>query len=329
MPISKLTRNLLSVVAASVVSVAAQASDAYPSKTIKMIVGFGAGGTADAIARYYAQKLSEVLKVSVIVDNKPGAGQIVAIKSMTASPPDGYTLLLGTASAFSQGPGVRDDLPYDPLKDFTLIGLVASVPGVIVVTPKLPARTFAELVKYSNDNPTTLNYGSSGIGAASHLQAEYLLSLSGIKMTHIPYKADAEIMRELAAGTVHMGLSPVQGAMGLISAGRVRAFAVTGSKRVSQLPDVPSLSEADVKGLQGIDIYSYYGLVGPIGLSPAIVTIVNNAINKVSAMPEVITYMQDRLVADPASGTTAAFREYIQKDLAKWKTLAKHVKLSN
>ena len=167
------------------------------------------------------------------------------------------------------------------------------------------------------------------MGSASHLQTEYLLKLTGMKMTHIPYKADADIMRELTAGTVHLGISTLQGAMGSIASGRVRALAVTGPKRLKVLPDVPTLTESGFKGLEGIHPYTYYGLVGPRGLPPAIVAKANEAINRVSRMPEVVSHMQERLNFEPESGTPEQLRKYIQEDLDKWSALGKVVKLTD
>lgn len=299
----------------------------YPNRPIKIVLGFGAGGTADAIARFYAQKLHGALNNPVITENKPGAGQVIAIKTLMSAPPDGYTLFMGTGSAFGQGPALRKDLPYDPLKDFTIIGLMATNAGVLVMSPAQSFRTIRELVNYSQANPNKLNYGSSGLGAASHLQVEYLISLTGLKITHIPYKSDSEIMRELIAGSVQLGMSPLQGAMSNISAGRLRALSVTGSRRQPALPDVPSLAESDFPGIEGVDPYSFYGLVGPVGLPPAIVTALNDAINRVSRMPDVVTFMQDKLYSQPATGSPAAFRAYIENDLAKWRSLAKVIKL--
>ena len=326
-----LTRRLLGslcTISAAVLIAAPVHAQHYPSRTVRIIVGFAAGGSTDAIARLYAQRLPEVLKAPVIVDNKPGAGQMVAINAVRVAPPDGYTLYLGTGSALSQGPGVRKDLPYDPLKDFSLIALVATVPGVIVVSADLPVRSVRDLVTYAQANPAQLNYGSSGIGSASHLQTEYLSSLTAMKITHIPLKADADIMRELSAGRVHMGISPLQGAIPFISSGRVRAVAVTGSRRLQGLPDVPSLSEAGFKGLEGIDPYTYYGLVGPAGLPPAVVAKVNEAVNAVSKMPKAVEQLQAQQFAQPIIGSPESFQRYIRDDIAKWSAVGKLIKFS-
>ncbi len=303
-------------------------AQAYPNRPIKLIVGFSAGGSTDSIGRYYAQKLSEVLKAPVVVDNRPGAGQIVAIKTVMAAQPDGYTLYLGTGSALSQGPGVRNDLPYNPLKDMTLVGLVAVAPGLIVVTPKLPVKSMQDLISYAKEHPDELNYGSSGIGSSSHLQSEYLKKLTNLKMTHVPYKADADIMREITSGALHVGMSPIQGAVSSIASGRVRALAVTGSRRLAGLPDVPSLKETGIKGLDGIEPYSYYGIVGPVGLPRSVVDKLNAAINVVSKSPEAVAHVRERLFAEPGSGSPEDFRAYIEADFKKWKEFGKLVKLT-
>jgi tripartite-type tricarboxylate transporter receptor subunit TctC len=304
-------------------------ADEYPKRPIKILNGFAPGGSTDAVARFYALKLGDVLKTSVVVENKPGAGQMVAIRSLIGAQPDGYTLYIGTGSSFSQGPGVRKDIGYDPLKDFTLIGLVATTPGVIVVSPKLPAGSLRELAALSNAPDARLNYGSSGIGSASHLQSEYLLKLIGARMVHIPYKADADIMRELSVGSIHMGISPVQGALAAIKSGKAKPLAVTGTKRIKSLPDVPSVRESGIKGIESIDPYTYYGLAGPRGLPPAITARLNAAINQVSAMPDVIAHMQEHLQFDPASSTPADFQKYIEDDITKWNAFGKIVKLTD
>jgi tripartite-type tricarboxylate transporter receptor subunit TctC len=326
--ISGLLRSLLSIAAAAMISVSASGQD-YPLRPIRIIVGFGAGGSTDAIARYYAQKLSEVLKTTVIIDNKPGAKQMVAIRAIMGATPDGYTLYLGSGSSLSQAPGVDKDTAYDPLKDFTPIALVATVPGVIITSPNLSVRSVKDLVAYSQANPSKLNYGSSGIGSASHLQTEYLINLTGLKATHIPYKSDADIMREIAVGSIQMGLSPLQGAVAFISNGKVRAIAVTGSRRLKGLPNVPSLSESGFKGLGGIDPYTYYGLVGPPGLPQAVVSKLNEAVNKVSAAPGVVTQLQDMMFAEPGAGSAESFRNYMRDDVNKWRAFAKVVKISD
>ncbi|GAA4347229.1 tripartite tricarboxylate transporter substrate binding protein [Variovorax defluvii] len=320
-------RQLLVALATASLAPAAMASD-FPSRPIKILVGFAPGGSTDVVARFYAQKMSEILKAPVIVDNKPGAGQMVAIRALQAAQADGYTLYLGTASALSQLPAIRSDLSYNTLKDFSMVGLMATAPGVVLVSPKLKVGSLRELARLPEASAGTLNYASSGVGSASHLQTEYLKQVTGIKMAHIPFKADADIMREMYAGTVQFGLTPAQGAMASISSGKVKALAVTGSHRLKSLPDVPSLKELDFKGIEGIDPYSYYGLVGPIGLPSDVVAKLNSAINKVSSDPAVIKQLREHLNFEPEVGSPDRLRKFIQADIDKWAAFGKLVKLT-
>ncbi|WP_235430277.1 Bug family tripartite tricarboxylate transporter substrate binding protein [Cupriavidus pauculus] len=300
-------------------------ADTYPSRPIRLLVGFAAGGTTDAIARFYAQKLAIELKAPVVVENKPGAGQIVAIRSLKAAAPDGYTVYMGTGSALSQSPGVRSDLPYDPSKDFTFVGLVGTAQGVIIVNKDVAAKSLGELVSYASKHPGQLNFGSSGIGSASHLAGEYMSKVSGMMMTHVPYKADADIVQAMYTGSVQVGIAPVQGAVTALTSGKVRALAVTGTRRVPALPAVPSVSEAGLKGFEGLDPYTYYGILGPIGMSDDAVRKLNAAINKVSSSPEVAAQVREKLYAEPATSTPQAFRKQVQDDLARWRQFGKLV----
>lgn len=327
MPFNLVTRFVATGVA-TMLCVAAHAQE-YPARPIRILVGFAAGGSTDAIARFYAQKLTAELKTTVIVENKPGAGQIVAIKALMAAPADGYTLYMGTGSALSQTPGVQQaPLPYAPLKDFSMVGLVAAAPGVIVVNRDLPVRSLRELATYAKANPTKLNFGSSGIGSASHLAGAYLSKVAGITMTHIPYKADADIVQAMSTGSVHVGIAPAQGAVAAISNGKVRALAVTGANRVKPLPDVPSLSESGISGLEGLDPYTYYGLVGPKGLPATVVTKLNAAINRVSRDPASAAQVREKYYADPRSGNPDDLRKIIQEDTEKWSRFSKYVNVA-
>jgi tripartite-type tricarboxylate transporter receptor subunit TctC len=325
-PLRRIALSCALVAAACFGSATALAASDFPNKPIKLLVGFSAAGSTDTIARFYAARMSEVLKTPVIVENRAGAAQLIAIRMLMSAPPDGYTLFLASASAMSQGPGVRSDLPYDPLKDFSPIALVGTIPGVIVISPKLPIKTIGDLVAYAKQHPNTLNYGSSGVGSASHLQMEYLNSMTGTKMAHIPYKADAEIMTGIAEGSVQLGFAPLQGALPLIQAGRVRGLAVTGTHRVAAIPEVPTLAEADVPGLGVVDPYTYYALLAPIGTPAAVVDNINAAVNTVSRMPTTIQYMHERLY-EPGTGTPQDMQRFVAQDLAKWRKFGASFKL--
>jgi tripartite-type tricarboxylate transporter receptor subunit TctC len=299
----------------------------FPSRPIKIIVAFGPGGTTDLVARLYGQKMSELLNTPVIVENKPGGNQLTAIRFIQNSPPDGYTLYLGTGSSLVQNPALRKELPYDPLKDFTLVGLAVTNPGVVYVNPELPVHSIDELVAYSAAHPGKLNYGSAGFGTAGHLGIEALMSVTGMKLTHVPYKSDADAIREAMVGTVQVGMMPTLNAVPFIKAGKIRAIAVTTLQRVPDLPDVPSLSEGGIKGLTALDPHTFEAFVGPAGIPPGIVTTLNEAINKISAMPDVVIRVRDNLHSEPATSTPASFREFLEKEIAKWKELGKTVTL--
>ncbi len=328
MLIRKFVSRLCAVCMLAAVSSASPAQQ-FPSKPIRLILGFGPGGATDVLARFYGQKWSELLQTPVIIDNRPSAGQIIAVKIVMSATPDGYTIFFGTGSAFSQGPGVRTDLPFDPLKDLTLIGLASTAPGVIAVTPNLPVRSIRELIEHSQQNPSKLNFGSSGVGSASHLQTELLMNLTGAKLTHIPYKSAGDITRELQVGTIHVGIMPLEASVSPVSAGRIRALAVTGSRRHKALPEVASVNEAGVKGLEGIDPYTYYGLAGPARLPQAVSVKLNETINAVSNMPDVAAHVRERLFNEPVTGNPESFRKFVEIDLVKWKKLRGVVKLAN
>jgi tripartite-type tricarboxylate transporter receptor subunit TctC len=303
------------------------ASQQFPSKPIKIIVAFGPGGSTDTAARLYGQKMSELLNAPVIVENKPGGNQLLAVRSLLASRPDGYTLMLGTGSSLVQNPALRRDLPYDPLKDFSLIGLAVTYPGVIFVNPDLPVHTVDELVAYAAANPGKVNYGSAGVGTAGHLGIEALMSITGMKLTQIPYKADADVVREVMVGTVQVGMMPTLNAMSFIKSGKIRAIAVTSLHRLAYLPDVPSLAESGIKGLSALDPHTFVAFVGPAGMTPADVATLNDAVNKISVMPDVAARVRENLYSDPETSSPSSFREFLEREIAKWKELGKTVKL--
>lgn len=323
----KTTRRTVLLSGAAALLGGAAYAQGFPSRPIRILVGFGAGGGTDAIARLYGQKMSELLNTPVIIENKPGASQLLAIRPVMAAPPDGYTLFLGTGSGLAQGPGVRKDLPYDPMKDFTHVAMVATAPGVFFVNPSLPVRTLRELIDYAKANPGKLNYGSAGVGSANHLQLEFVKHATGTSMEHIAYKSDQDVTREVAGGSVHVGLTIAQFAIPLAQAGKLRAIAVTGSKRLPALPDVPAITETGVQELKSMDNYTFYGLVGPTGIPQATIDRINDAINKVSTMPDVASRMRDAMFYEPATGTPAEFRKYLDDEVTKWRQVGKSVKI--
>jgi tripartite-type tricarboxylate transporter receptor subunit TctC len=325
---TKITRRTaLAGAAAAVVSPFAFAQ-AFPARPIKVVVPFGPGGTTDTIARLWGQKMGEVLGQAVVVENKPGAAQLLAIRTVLAAPADGYTLLTPGGSAMSQLPALRKDLPYDPLKDFSLIGIAVTNPGVVFVSPALPVKTLAELVAYAKANPGKLNYGSAGVGTAGHLGIEALMASAGVKMTHVPYKSDADVIREVMAGTVQLSVMTTLNTVQAVKAGRIRAIAVTTSNRLPYLPDVQGLSETNIKGIGSLEPHTFISFVGPAGMPPAVLARLNEAMNKVSAMPDVVKTVTETLYAEPATTTPASFREFVEKQLVVWREIGKSVTLT-
>jgi tripartite-type tricarboxylate transporter receptor subunit TctC len=292
---------------------------------IRLLVGFGAGGATDVLARLYAQKLQQIGGSAVVVDDKPGASQVLATRLMLGAPADGYTLLYGTGSGLAQGPGVIKGLPYDPLKDFTFIAMLATAPGIFVVDPKLPIHSIGDLIAYAKANPGTLNFGSAGVGSASHLQMEYVQQAANLNMQHIPYKSDQESIQEIIGGRIQVALSVAQPAVPFITAGNVRALAVTGAKRLSVLPDVPSLAETGLRGLQDVDNYTFYGLIGPAGIPAPVVQRLNTAMNTISTMPDVVKEMRDVLMVEPVTETPQEFHDYVEKQIVKWQAVSKSI----
>lgn len=299
----------------------------FPSRPIKILVGNSAGGTTDAIARLYGLKLSELLGTPVIIENKPGGFQLPAVRGLLASAPNGYTLLMGNGSSLSLIPAVRKDVGYAPLKDFSFVGQVGILSGAFVVTADLPVRSLRELVAYSIANPDKINYGSAGEGAGNHLKVEYFKALTGMRARHIPYKSDTEILREMLAGTVHLSLIALRTAQPLVQAGRLRALAVTAPHSLSYLPGVPGTAQSGFEGLEALEPYTYFGLVGPSGMPASVVTKINEAINKVSEMPDVKARMREVFFVEPSTSTPASFRELTQKELGRAAEIGKRIRL--
>lgn len=328
MNFSPARRSLLLGAAASALSLPVLAQQ-LSSRPVRLLVGFAPGGSTDILARLYANELASVLNTPVVVENRPGASQLVAIRALMAAPPDGHTLLLAAASALASGPGVFTDLPYDPLKDFSHVAMIATAPGVFFVNPGLPIHSMQDLLDYAKAHPGKLNYGSAGVGASNHFQTEFLKVASKIDMTHVPFKSDQEVAREVAAGILQFALTVAQAATPLVQSGKLRAIAVTGSQRLKALPDTPSLAEAGVPALAGIDNYTFYGLVGPAGMPPALVSTLGEAVNKVSAMPQVAEKMRETMNCYPERWSSAKFREYIKAEIPKWREVGKAMNMKD
>jgi len=295
---------------------AASQPAAYPNKPVRLIVGAPPGGGNDIMARLIAQKLSEGLGHQVVVENRPGAGATIATDLVAKSAPDGYTLFM-TPSAHALSPSIYRKLPFDPVKDFAAIGQMAAVPLVVIVNMSLPAASLRELIELARARPGSLNFGSGGSGAAQHLATEFLKSLTGIEMVHVPYKGSGQAIPDLIGGQIQLMIEPLPSALPHIRGGKVRALAVTTRQRSASLPDVPTAEEA---GLSGFEVMAWYGLLAPAGTPAAVVSRLNAEMNKALAQPA----MRDSLAAQgaiPVSGPPQQFMDLIVAEIAKWRPI--------
>lgn len=317
---------LLLAVSATITSFSATAQT-YPARNINVLVGFAAGGNTDLFARLLTPKMSELLKVSVIVENKPGANQIAAIQSMTSNAPDGYTLFLGTGSSLGQNPGVQKDLPYNPIRDFSLIALCGTTPGVVVVRSDLPIRTIKELVDYAKKSTSKLNYGSAGIGSANQLMMEYFMATTGTSMVHVPFKSDAQNVTELVAGRIDVSFAGITAAEPQMKSGKLTILSSTSVKPLPFAPTLPTLGDAGIKGLEGLDPFTFYGFVAPAGMDGAVLRKLNDTINQVMRMPDVASRSRDTLRVEPVTESPEYFRQFLTSQIAKWTEVGKNIKI--
>jgi tripartite-type tricarboxylate transporter receptor subunit TctC len=322
--VSTLTARLVALLSAMLVLAPvalAQTQAQYPSKPIRLVVPFPAGGTTDILARAVAQKLSEAWGQQVIVDNRPGAGGNIGSDIVAKAAPDGYTLVMGTVGTHAINPSLYRKMPYDHVKDFAPVILVAGVPNVLVVNPSLPVHTVRELVDYAKANPGKLNFASSGNGTSIHLSGELFKTMAGVQMTHVPYKGSAPALTDLMGGQVQLMFDNLPSSLQLIQAGKLRAIAVTSTARAAALPDVPTIAES---GLPGFEASSWFGVLAPAGTPREIVTKLNATIGAWLATPDA----KDKLLSQgaiAAGGTPEAFARHIDAETAKW---AKVVKMS-
>jgi tripartite-type tricarboxylate transporter receptor subunit TctC len=314
----KLARLVVSLVVAPLATIA-YAQDYPGSKPIKLVVPFPAGGGTDIFSRVIANKLTETLKWVVIVDNKPGAGGNIGVDAVAKSPPDGYTIGMGQTSNLAINPTLYSKLPYDPLKDLVPIVLVADAPLVLVVPANSPFKTVADLVAAAKKKPGDLTFGSPGNGTVAHLTGELFQTAAGIKFQHIPYKGSAQALTDLMGGQVQAYMSSIPTALSHIKGGKLRALAVTSTKRAPALPDVPTIAEA---GYQGFDANTWFGLVAPAKTPAAVVEKINAEVNRVLKMPDI----KEKFAAEgggPLGGSPQEFAALLKSDYAKWGKVVK------
>lgn len=304
---------------ACVVSTAYAQSGAYPNKPMRWIIPYAAGGGTDSIARPVAQKLSEALGQPILYENRGGGGGIIAAEQVAKSAPDGYTFLVGAGNTQTTSTGLHSKLPYDPIKDFAPITKFANVPNVLVAYPGFPAKTLQELVAYGKANPGKINWSSSGNGAAGHLGMVLFCLQAGIKVTHVPFRGAGAAVPALLAGDVDLLLANTGAFLSQIRAGKLKAIAQGGLKRVSVLPEVPTFDES---GYAGFESSSFYGLLAPAGTPAAIIRLLHAETVKILRSPEIIA----RFEAEggyPVGNTPEQFQEEIKTDIVKWTKVIK------
>ena len=294
----------------------------YPVKSIRLIAPFSPGASTDVVGRLLAAKLTESWGQTVIVENRPGAGGIVGAAYVAKAPPDGYTLLMGSVGSLGTI-GLRKNPPYDPVRDFAPITLGVRAASALVVHPSLPVTSVKQLIAFARAHPGELNYASSGVGSPSHLAMEFFNTLAGVQTVHIPFKGPAEATTELLTGRSHIIIQSAVSTLAYLQSGRLRVLATTGSKRMTELPAVPTMIEA---GLPGYEVYVWYGVLAPAGTSPEIVARLNHELVRIFNLPDV----KAKLLAqggELATGSPAEFTEFIRNDVAKWNKVIRAAKM--
>ena len=294
-------------------------ADTWPSKPIKIVLGFPPGGATDTLSRDFASKLSDELGQQVIIDNRPGAGGTIGADMVAKAAPDGYTLTIGTTSNHAIAVSLYKKLNYDPVKDFVPITMLAVSQNVVVINPSIPVNNIKELVAYAKANPDKMNFGSSGNGTISHLTGEMFNALNGTHITHIPYKGSAFVFPDLLSGQISMMYDSTISIGGLIKSGKVKALAVTGAKRSKLMPDLPTVAES---GYPGFESTNFFGLFAPAGTPKDIVAKLYAASVKVLSTPE----LQARFAVQGAEVVANKPEEaalMLKTDIAKWADVAK------
>lgn len=290
----------------------------WPVKPIRLVVGYSAGGATDLIARQVGQRISEQLGQPVTIDNRTGANSNVGAEAVSHAAPDGYTLYVYTI-ANTINASLYPRLGYDPVKDFEPIGLMASIPNVLVVNPALPIKSLDDYQRFARENKDGITFASSGNGSSIHLSGEIFKMQSRLNLLHVPYRGSAPAISDLIGGQVQSMFDNMPSALPHIKAGRLRAIAVTSAQRSALLPEVPTLAES---GYPGFEVQSWFGLAAPAGTPPAVLERLNQALNKVLAQAELRQRLQE-MAATPLPGTAAQMRQTIASDIKRWREVVK------
>jgi len=300
----------------SVAPLSVALADSYPSHPVRIIIPSAPGGASDMLGRLLAQQLSAQLKASFVPENVAGAGTLIASEQLAHSKPDGYTLLLVTSS-HAINAAIKKTLPYDPVKDFAPVSLVATLPDLLLVNPSLPVHSVSELIALARKEPGKIAFGSAGLGSGTHLDAELFRSMAGIDLLHVPYKGGTPSVTALVAGQVQMMFSNPVSSLPLVKAGKLRPLAISSTSRSPLFPDVPPIAEA---GVPGYEAQSWYGVLAPKSTPPALIDTLNRAVGKVLAMPEVKRQIE-AVGGEARASTPQDFEKLLTGDIERWRKL--------
>ena len=306
------------LVLAAALGVTSAAAQQYPTKPVKIVVAFTAGGTTDIMARMLAQKLTEKFKQPFVIENKPGAGGNLGTETVVRAPADGYTLIINSVGPMAVNPTLYKNLPYNPLTDLVPVAQISDVPNVLVVHPSLQVNDLKGLIAYAKSKPGQLNYASTGIGTSSHLSSFMLASRAGFEATHVPYKG-AEALKDLLAGRIQFMFATIPSVIQHIKAGNLVAIGVSSARRSRSMPDVPTIAES---GFPGFEAGSWFGIFAPRGTPPEIVAVLNRATNEAIAEKTIEARMIEE-GADPAAGTPEKFGAFVRSEYEKWRTVVR------
>ena len=294
-------------------------AQAYPTKPIRLVVPFPPGGSLDVVARAIGQKLTEAWGQPIVIDNRPGAGGNIGADLVAKSAPDGYTILEGALSTHAVNVSLYSKMPYDPVRDFAPITLVAITPNVLVLNPSFPANSVPELIAYAKAHPGGLSFGSGSNGSAGHLAGELFKTETGVDMVHIPYKGGAPALQALLAGDTQLMFDNLANSTPQLKAGKLKALAVTTAKRSALAPELPTLAET---GLPGFDIYTWWGFMAPAGTPKEIIAKWNGEVTRILATPEMKAFFAQQ-GAEPAPTTPEQFAALIRSEIPKYAKIVK------